>query len=186
MWGICLFLLPKYFGAYFQKPWQGTARADRSQLLLGMDFSWTSALPSLLCCNPCRRTLQISCGFYGILRKRQNIQRMSNLHVVTEFKKWEGMWIFPDWMKYMIVIISDMTVLFDTTMWSCLDVHVEATFPGCYFPFLSYFPFFPPALANYQCSLFICPDFLLLSTPCCVGWNCTRLFGSDCSRWNAD
>lgn len=47
--------------------------------------------------------------------------------------------------------------------------------------FLSYFPFLSPALANYQCGLLMCPDFLLLSTPHCVGWNCTRLFGSDCS-----
>lgn len=66
-----------------------------------------SALPPLLCCNPCRRTLQISCGFCGVWGKRRNIQRMSNLPVITEFQTWEGRWSFPDCMEWMIVVISD-------------------------------------------------------------------------------
>lgn len=161
---------------------QGPTKTDGSQLLLGAGFSWTSGknpLPSLLCWNACRR---ISCAFSGVLGKRQNIQRMSNLHVITEFHKWEGMWNFPDCMAWEIRTISDFwLVLCGPTMWSCLDVHMKVRFPVCYFPFLSHSPFLSPALANYQCGLLICSDFHFLSSPCCAGWNCTRLFGSDCS-----
>lgn len=173
----------KIFWDSFSEALQGSTWADGSQLC------WALVYPEpQLCCNPCRRTLQIGCAFCGVLGRSQNIQniqRISNLHVITEFPTWEGRWSFPDGMKWMTVINSDI----NCSVWchhvilsgcSCGGQASSVVFSFSLLPSL-----LSPALENYQCGLLTCPDSLFLSTPCCVGWNCTKLFGSDC-RWNAD